>query len=104
MDWKQSIDEITEKACHVPQIQPEEVPELDLYMDQLLTFLDKRLHAVKREDDAVFVTNTMVNNYTKAKLIPTAIHKRYRKQHVLGLSMIGQLKKVLSMQDLAKIS
>lgn len=104
MDWKQRVEEITENACHLPQIQPEEVPEIDLYMDQLLTFLDKRLHMVKREDGTAFVTNTMVNNYTKAKLIPTAVHKRYQKQHVLGLSMIGQLKKVLSMQDLGKVS
>lgn len=104
MDWKQRVDEITERVHRVPQIMPEDVPELDLYMDQLLTFLDKRLHGVKREDGIAFVTNTMVNNYTKAKLIPTAVHKRYQKQHVLGLSMIGQLKKVLSMQDLGKIS
>lgn len=104
MDWKTRVEEIAAGACNVPQIQPGDVPELDLYMDQLLTFLDKRLHTAKREDGAAFVTNTMVNNYTKAKLLPTAIHKRYQKQHVLGLSMIGQLKKVLSMQDLGKIT
>lgn len=104
MEWKQKVDEITDRAHHLPQIMPKDVPELDLYMDQLLTFLDKRLHGVQREDGTPFVTNTMVNNYTKAKLIPTAVHKRYQKQHVLGLSMIGQLKKVLSMQDLGKIS
>lgn len=104
MEWQDKVRETAEKSAQVPQIQPGDVPDIELYMDQLVTFLDQRLGAGKRENNAPFVTGTMVNNYTKARLIPPAEHKRYHRRHVLGLSLVGQLKKVLSMQDLGKIS
>lgn len=102
MDWREKAKQAGDSSISVPQIQPEDVPDIDLYMDQLVTFLDQRLSGIKR-DEAVFVTNTMVNNYAKARLIPPAVHKRYNRRHLLGLSLVGQLKRVLSMQDLGRI-
>lgn len=87
----------------VPQIKAEDVPQIELYMDQMLTFLNQRLTLLKREQEAPFITNTMVNNYTKAKLVTPATKKRYQTEHVLNLALVGQLKKVLSIQDLSKI-
>lgn len=104
MDWKEKASAVGTTATKVPQIAPDDVPDIDLYMDQLVTFLDQRLGDIKRECDQPFVTNTMVNNYTKAHLVPTAVHKRYSRRHLLGLSLVGQLKKVLSMQDLGRIT
>ncbi|MEG1687092.1 MAG: DUF1836 domain-containing protein [Angelakisella sp.] len=104
MEWKETSTQIAAQATQLSQIRPEDVPDIALYMDQLVTFLDQRLGELKRGDDAPFVTNTMVNNYTKAGLIPPAEHKRYCRRHVLGLSLVGQLKKVLSMQDLSRIT
>lgn len=104
MNWTEKAAKIGEQASEAPQVKSGDVPDMELYMDQLVNFLDQRLGAIKREPDMPFITNTMINNYTKTRLIPPAVHKRYLKKHVLGLSMVGQLKKVLSMQDLGRVS
>ena len=103
-DWQQKAAEIAGQTSDLPQVQAGDVPDLALYMDQLVTFLDQRLGGTKREASDPFITSTMVNNYTKAKLVLPAEKKRYQRHHVLGLSMVGQLKKVLSMQDLSRIT
>lgn len=104
MDWQQKAEEIGRQTRNLPQVQPGDVPDLALYMDQLVTFLDQRLGDTRRTAEEPFITSTMVNNYTKAKLVPPAEKKRYQRHHVLGLSMVGQLKKVLSMQDLGRMT
>lgn len=104
MDWKEEVALVGAGESALPQVEPGDVPDIALYMDQLVTFLDQRLGSGKRDPSAPFVTSTMVNNYTKARLIPPAVHKRYQQRHVLGLCLVGQLKKVLSMQDLGRIT
>ena len=58
-------------------ISPEDVPDIALYMDQITTFMDSRLDACKRHPDDKILTKTMINNYTKSKLIPPPDKKTY---------------------------
>ena len=81
-------------------IEVEDIPNIDLYMDQVTTFMDKCLAQYKRYDDDKILTKTMINNYTKAKIFPAPVKKKYSRTHLMLLIMIYHLKSVLSIKDI----
>lgn len=85
-------------AFHLPKW--EELPELDLYMDQVLTLIDRYLSPVIQPEKHTLLTSSMVNNYVKLGLIPAPEKKRYSKQHVAFLVAITLLKQVLTIPEI----
>lgn len=81
-------------------IKPEDIPGIDLYMDQVTTFMDKALARFKRFEGDKVLTKTMINNYTKAKIFPPPIKKKYTRTHIMLLIMIYHLKSILSIRDI----
>lgn len=84
-------------------IKPEEIPNIDLYMDQVTTFMDEHLESTKRFDDDKLLTKTMINNYTKNNLLPPSNRKKYSKEHMLLLIFIYYFKNILSINDIQNI-
>ena len=82
-------------------INASEFPNIDLYMDQLTTFMDERLKKTTRhpESDKI-LTKTMINNYAKNDLLPPPIRKKYSKDHLILLIFIYYLKNILSINDI----
>ena len=66
-------------------ITPEDVPSIELYMDQVTTFMDKQLENTKRFDSDKTLTKTMINNYSKEGLIKPIKGKKYSKEHILQM-------------------
>lgn len=81
-------------------IEPNSIPNLDLYMDQVITLFEEKLSDTKRYKEDKLLTKTMVNNYTKNKLIMPAIKKKYSKNHILLLALLCELKPILSLEDI----
>ena len=82
----------------------DEIPKIDLYMDQVLTFLVERLRRTARKSDAdKLLTKTMVNNYVKNKVMIPPVKKKYGKDHILLLMVIYYMKSFLSIDDIRKI-
>ena len=81
-------------------IPPEDIPDIPLYMDQITTFMDAKLAACKRYSDDKILTKTMINNYTKNKLLPPPEKKKYSRDHLLLLIFIYYLKDFLSISDI----
>lgn len=98
MDFNTS--DIVEQIMHSEAIRPEDIPNIGLYMDQITTFLEEKLAASRRYPDDKIMTKTMVNNYTKARLLPPSDRKKYSREHVLILIMIYYMKNVLSISDI----
>lgn len=84
-------------------IKPEQIPSIDLYMDQVTSLMEERLKKVKRHDDDKVLTKTMINNYAKAKILPAPDKKKYSKEHMFILLFIYYYKSVLSLSDIATI-
>ena len=84
-------------------IKPGEVPNIDLYMDQVTTFMENQLAGTKRTPDDKIMTKTMINNYTKNKLMPPPERKKYSKDHMLLLIFIYYFKSIMSISDLQQI-
>lgn len=84
-------------------LEIEDIPNIDLYMDQLTTFIEQSLQSYKRNEEDKILTKTMINNYTKAKIFPPPIKKKYTKIHIMLLVIIYHLKSILSITDIGKL-
>ena len=84
-------------------VLPEDLPNIELYMDQVTTFLEEQLKNTKRfEEDKIF-TKTMINNYTKNHLLPPSNKKKYSRNHMILLIYIYYLKNFLSISDIKNL-
>lgn len=97
---KEFINDVIDKILNSPIVEQAEIPDIDLYMDQVTTLVEDKLGTTKRNAQDKLLTKTMVNNYTKAGLIPAPVKKKYSKEHLLRLIMIYHLKSVLSINDI----
>lgn len=78
----------------------EELPDLELYMDQVKTLVDRYLSPVIQGEKHPLLTSSMVNNYVKLGMIPAPVKKKYSKQHVAFLIAITTLKQVLTIPEI----
>lgn len=97
------LHEVMEKFSGIDYIKPEDIPDIPLYMDQITSFMDSKLENCKRYPEDKILTKTMINNYTKNKLIPPPEKKKYSKEHLILLIMVYYLKDFLSIGDIKKI-
>ena len=88
----------------IAYIKAEDIPNIDLYMDQVTTFMEARLKSSTRnpEEDKI-LTKTMINNYAKNDLLPPPVKKKYSKDHVLLLIFIYYYKGILSISDIQSL-
>ena len=100
IDEKDMINSILSSISRIDYIKPEDIPNIDLYMDQVTTFMEEQLAATQRYGDDKILTKTMINNYAKNKLLPSPEKKRYSKEHVLMLIFIYYFKNILSINDI----
>lgn len=97
------VTSLLRKLSKLTYIKPGEVPNIDLYMDQVTTFMDNHLSDVKRYENDKTLTKTMINNYTKNKLLPPPVKKKYTADHLYILAYIYYFKNLLSISDIQKL-
>ena len=102
-DNQEFVNSLLQRLAKLNYIKPGDVPNIDLYMDQVTTFMDEHLSDVKRYEDDKILTKTMINNYTKNDLIPPPVKKKYSKEHIYVLTFIYYLKNILSISDIQKL-
>ncbi len=103
IDAKDLLNSILESLSRIDYIKPEDLPNIDLYMDQVTTFMDSQLAVSKRRSDDKVLTKTMINNYAKNNLLPPPVKKKYSKEHLLALVFIYYFKNILSIGDIQEI-
>ena len=103
IDTNDILNSILKSLDHVDYIRPEEIPNIDLYMDQVTTFMDDHFSSTKRYPEDKILTKTMINNYTKNNLLPPSVKKKYSKEHVLLLILIYYFKNILSIRDIETV-
>ena len=103
-----NVDELVEKVLNsfseFDYIRTGDIPAIDLYMDQVTTFMDSKLKNTTRnpEEDKI-LTKTMINNYAKSDLLPPPVRKKYTKEHLLVMTFIYYFKSVMSIGDIEVI-
>ena len=101
MNTEELLHSILDNLAKVEYIKPQDIPNIDLYMDKVTTFMDERLRKKTRNpgEDKI-LTKTMINNYAKNDLLPPPEKKKYNKEHMLLLIFIYYYKNILSINDI----
>ena len=100
LDTHDMIKSILDNISTIDYIKTSDIPNIELYMDQVTTFMDSQMASSKRYPDDKVLTKTMINNYAKNHLLPSPNKKKYSKEHVLMLIFIYYFKSFLSISDI----
>ena len=103
MRYEEFVKKAVERISSSDEIQVTDLPEIDLYMDQITTFMDDKLGIFKRNEEDKILTKTMINNYVKSDIIPRPTNKKYSKDQLLLLILVYNMKRILSVKDLEKL-
>jgi len=85
------------------QIDETSIPNINLYMDQVLSFMNDNLENYKSNSKDKILTKSMINNYVKHEIIPKPENKKYYPQHIISLIYIFYLKQILPLEDVKTI-
>ena len=98
---QERIEEITAEVMgfHMPRY--EELPRMDLYLEQVIEEVVYILQPIFGDNqEETWITRTMVGNYVKQGIIPRPKGKKYTKEHIAYLLYISIAKQVLSMGEI----
>ena len=104
IDREDLLNSIIDSLDRIHHIELEDIPNIDLYMDQVTTFMESKLRSTTRNpaEDKI-LTKTMINNYAKNDLLPPPVRKKYSKEHILLLIFIYYYKGILSIGDIQSL-
>ena len=100
LDKNDMLKSILDNISATDYIKTADIPNIELYMDQVTTFMDSQMASSRRYPDDKVLTKTMINNYAKNHLLPSPNKKKYSKEHVLMLIFIYYFKSFLSISDI----
>ncbi len=99
----QLIDDMIQELKLNELIEIESIPNIDLYMDQVITLFEEKLAHTKRNEGDKLLTKTMINNYAKDKLLMPAKKKKYTKEHIILMILLYEMKQILTIADIREI-
>ena len=100
---KGSLGKIISSTVNQNRLEPDQIPELDLYIDQILMLFEDKLGETRRREKDKILTKSMVNNYSKEKMIRPMRGKKYSREQILQILIICNLKNVLSIGDIKQV-
>ncbi|WP_138268367.1 DUF1836 domain-containing protein [Anaerofustis stercorihominis] len=86
---------------HFPRYN--ELPNIELYMDQVISFTEDVLEVFKINDKEKLITSSMVNNYVKQGLVSPPVKKKYTKHHIAYIIVVCSLKQILSISEICDL-
>lgn len=100
---EERLQELLAYLGNLSHVKSDEIPDIDLYMDQVTTFMESHLKDTRRHPEDKVLTKTMINNYAKNNLLPPPVKKKYSKDHMLMLIFIYYFKSLLSFNDIEEL-
>ena len=97
------MEEIMGEVTKFQMPRYEELPRINLYLDQVIDEVVYILSPIFGENEDNWITHTMVGNYVKQGLLPRPSGKKYGKEHIAYLIYISIAKQVLSMGEIKRL-
>ncbi len=97
---KDELEKWTDELDNYNTSEWDSLPDLDLYMDQVITWLERQLSIFSILEDEKLITPSMINNYVKNQVIPRPEKKKYGREHLTYMMLVLSLKQVLSLTDI----
>ncbi len=103
MDNLNAATELLRRVQEFRMPRHHELPDIDCYMDQVVSIMEKHLYILSTNGGSKFITPAMINNYVKLGIIPPPAKKRYTKEHLCRLYIICSLKSVIAIPAIAEL-
>ena len=103
IDTKDLLNSIMESFDRISYVKSSDIPNIDLYMDQVVTFLDKQLSIFQTSSLDKQITSSMINNYVKGEVVSAPIAKKYNREHLALIQEVCTLKQVLTIAEVKQI-
>ena len=97
---EKNFDDIIKELFLTDEIELSDIPKIDLYVEQVIGFIEDQMGHVKRNENDKLITKTMVGNYTRDGVLMPSKNKKYSKNHIIMLILIYNLKQILSIEDI----
>lgn len=97
------LEQVMQSSMSNKKLEPAQIPDLELYMDQIITLFEDRLGEDRRRENDKILTKSMVNNYSKERMIRPIRGKKYTREQVLQILLIYNLKNTLSIVDIKQV-
>ncbi|MBS4786159.1 MAG: DUF1836 domain-containing protein [Clostridiales bacterium] len=95
--------ELLRESVDTTPVEAAAIPELDLYMDQVLSLLGERFQTGSRTEGERTITKMMINNYSKERLLKRPAGKKYTREHIMLITLIYCLKQGLALEDVGRL-
>lgn len=99
---QQRLTAWTDRLAQLELPEWDRLPQLDLYMDQVIILLTQYLEPLSREAEKS-ITASIINNYVRMKIMPPPVKKKYSRVHLAYLMIICILKQSLSISCIKKM-
>jgi hypothetical protein len=103
MRYEEFVKNMLEDYISGGKISGNDFPDMEIYMDQAETFLNRELVIYKKSEKDKVITKTMIGNYVKHNMLPRPVNKKYSKDHMILLTLIFYLKGTFQMEEIEKI-
>lgn len=77
-----------------------ELPEIELYIDQVISILENNLSIFNKDSDTPLITSSMINNYVKQHILKPPVKKKYNRSHLSYLFVICVFKRLMSLSQI----
>lgn len=99
----QKFRQIIQESVSDADLLNDEIPKIDLYLDQIITLTQEKFVANKRTDSDKLLTKTMINNYSKDGLIKPVKGKKYSHELILQMLLVYSLKNTLTITEIKNL-
>ncbi|MDR1134910.1 MAG: DUF1836 domain-containing protein [Clostridiales Family XIII bacterium] len=96
---REAMDAFTESSL----IEAEDFPDIELYADQVIGFLNEKLKVYGEEPEKQIISKTMISNYIKHNMLPRPVKKKYNSDHMIMLALIFHLRNTFRMNEIELI-
>ena len=99
MRYEEFLKEVIKEYVEESTIDLDSFPDMEIYMDQAETFVNKELSIYRKDEKDKIITKTMISNYVKHNMLPRPVNKKYSKNHLIILTLIYYLKGTFQMDE-----
>ena len=103
MRYEEFIRHIIDEYVSRGKIKANDFPDMEIYMDQAETFLNRELNIYRKSEKDKVITKTMIGNYVKHNMLPRPVNKKYSRDHLILLTLIFYMKGTFQMEEIEKI-
>ena len=98
-----TIEDIANEVLLEADLTSKDLPDLDLYIDQITTLFDRTFENHKRTEEDKIITKAMVNNYCKKGVVEPISGKKYSKDRIIEMLLVYNLKNTLMIDEIQRL-